>query len=130
MDKILQHGSIEYNRTGTVAKTLFGEMLRFDLTDDQLPLLTTKQISYSNVLHELLWFISGSTNLQDLERRGVHIWRANATPEYLKRVGLHQRYDAFEDLGPIYSHQWRYFGASYIDCHTNYKGKVSVRNVR
>lgn len=100
--------------------------MRFDLSGGVLPLLTTKYVSFSNVAHELLWFMSGSTDLMALERRGVYIWRANATPEYLRAVGLETRYAPFGDLGPIYSHQWRHFGANYTDCYANYRGKVSM----
>lgn len=126
MRKILDHGSIEPTRTGVPALTLFGETLSFDLSDNRLPLLTTKFVSVKNVLHELLWFMSGSTNLQHLERHGVFIWHENASPEYLESVGLAHRYAPYTDLGPIYSHQWRHYGASYVDCYTDYTGKVSL----
>lgn len=124
MSRILEHGSVENTRTGVRTKTLFGEMLKFNLSDNTLPLLTTKHVSVRNVLHELLWFMSGSTNLKMLERYGVNIWHENASPEYLESVGLSHRYQPYTDLGPIYSHQWRHYGAKYTDCFTNYKGQV------
>lgn len=124
LEKILRCGSVEHTRTGVRTRTLFGEQLRFDLSDNRLPLLTTKHVSFANVAHELLWMMSGSTNNQDLERRGVKIWRGNASPGYLRQVGLDHKYRPYHDLGPIYPHQWRHFGAPYIDCETDYSGKV------
>jgi thymidylate synthase len=129
MRRIMERGSIEQNRTGTPTRSLFAGQLSFDLSENTLPLLTTKHVSFYNVAQELLWFMSGSTNQKDLENKKVRIWRDNSSPEYLERVGL-KRYAAFEDLGPIYSHQWRHFGAPYVDSKTNYTGQVSCRRRR
>lgn len=106
-------------RTGVRTKAIFGAQLRFSLADDSLPLLTTKHVSFDNVAKELLWFMSGSTNQRVLEEQGVNIWRANSTPEYLDRLGL-RYYTPYRDTGPIYGHQWRHFGAKYVDSQTDY----------
>lgn len=106
-------------RTGVRTKSIFGAQLRFSLADGTLPLLTTKHVSFDNVAKELLWFISGSTDQRVLEEQGVNIWRANDSPEVLRRLGL-EKYEPFRDTGPIYGHQWRHFGAKYVDSRTDY----------
>lgn len=105
-------------RTGVRTKSIFGAQLRFSLTGDTLPLLTTKHVSFDNVAKELLWFISGSTDQRVLEDQGVTIWRANNTPDVLRQLGL--EYIPFRDAGPIYGHQWRHFGAKYVNSQTDY----------
>lgn len=92
--KIIEIGNPRNDRTGTGTRSLFGEKLELDLTEDRMPLLTTKKIDFEKIKGELLWFISGSTNLKELQDKfNVHIWDANA-----KQDGT---------LGPIYGHQWR-----------------------
>ena len=73
-----------------------------------------------NLFKELLWFISGSTNNKTLKENNVHIWDANGSKEFLESRGLTYNED---DLGPVYGHQWRYFNAEYIDCHSDYTGR-------
>ena len=75
---------------------------------------------WKTILRELLWFIIGSTNNQDLQDKKVHIWDANASKEFLETRGL-----SYEegDLGPIYGFQWRHFGANYVDHKTDYQGQ-------
>lgn len=119
--QIINTGRLSSNRTGIDTKSIFGGQLRFDLTNQCLPILTTKKISFHTVAIELLWFIRGSTNQRWLEKRKVNIWRANSTREFLDSRKLHH-YKEFETLGPIYGFQWRHFGAKYVDCHTDYTG--------
>lgn len=118
--EIIETGPEREDRTGVGTKSLFGRMMRFDLSQS-FPLLTTKRVFWRGVKEELLWFISGSTNAQTLSRRGVKIWDANGSREQLDALGLTER--AEYDLGPIYSFQWRHFGATYVDCHTDYTGQ-------
>lgn len=81
------------------------------------------QLAFANVgvVEELLWFISGSTDSNILNRKGVKIWDKNGSSEFLKSVGLEGREEG--DLGPIYGFQWRHFGAQYTNMGGNYSGK-------
>ena len=117
---ILTKGSLEEGRNGNT-KSIFGYSMRFSLKDGTLPLLTTKRTAWKTCFHELMWFIRGSTNNKELMDKGVHIWDANASREFLDSRGLGSNY--INDLGPIYGHQWRHFNAPYSDCFTNYDGK-------
>ena len=117
---ILTKGSLEEGRNGNT-KSLFGYSMRFSLKDGALPLLTTKRTAWKTCFQELMWFLRGSTNNQELIDKGVHIWDANASREFLDSRGLGPNY--VNDLGPIYGHQWRHFNAPYSDCFTNYDGK-------
>lgn len=94
--QVLDSGEVSYNRTGTPAKRVFGTRMEFDLTKG-FPMVTTKKISFKNIAAELLWFLSGSTNIKDLHVNGVHIWDAWA--------------DEHGDLGPIYGAQWTRWGS-------------------
>lgn len=116
--KILTVGSIRSDRTGTGTIGIFGEQLRFSLSNNTLPLLTTKRVFFKGVLEELLWFIRGSTNANELSSKGIHIWDGNSSKEFLASRGLENREQG--DLGPVYGFQWRHFGAKYVDMHTDY----------
>jgi dihydrofolate reductase / thymidylate synthase len=117
MDTIMKQGLDVEGRNG-VTKSSFGEKMVFDLT--RFPLLTTKKMGYKTILRELLWFIKGSTDNQELKDKNVHIWSGNASKSFLESRGLSYEQD---DLGPIYGFQWRHFGAYYKDRHTDYSGK-------
>lgn len=119
---VLQNGRLTTNRTGILTKTIFGAQLRYNCRNNKLAMLTTKFISFSNVLHELLWFIRGNTNQKLLAENNVKIWRDNSTREFLDSRKLYH-YKEFETLGPIYGFQWRHFGAKYIDSKTDYNGQ-------
>lgn len=116
IEKILQ-GNKELTRNG-MTYSVFGEMMRFSL--DFLPMITTKRVSFRNILEELLWFIQGKTDNQLLKDKGIYIWNANASREFLDSVGLEYEEN---DLGPIYGHQWRHFNAPYTSCKEDYSGK-------
>jgi len=84
-------------------------------------LLTTKRVFLRGVIEELLWFIKGSTNANELKEKNVRIWDKNSTREYLDNLGFTDR--EIGDLGPVYGFQWRHFGAHYTTMNDDYSGK-------
>ena len=117
INDILDEGSMEEGRNGK-AMTVFGAAMHFDLTDNKIPVLTTKKVAFKTCLKELLWFINGHTDNKLLKEQKVKIWNANASREFLDSRGLHNNKE--DDLGPVYGHQWRHFNAPYTDCDTDY----------
>lgn len=103
---ILDKGTPREDRTGTGTLSIFGHQMRFPL-DQGFPLLTTKKLHWTSIVHELLWFLSGSTHVSPLQEKGVRIWNEWATAEQTARFGRSEG-----DLGPIYGHQWRNYGAT------------------
>ncbi|XP_067257431.1 thymidylate synthase isoform X2 [Chanodichthys erythropterus] len=120
VEYILQHGARKGDRTGTGVISVFGTQARYSLRD-QFPLLTTKRVFWKGILQELLWFIKGSTNAKELSEKGVRIWDANGSRDFLDKNGFTDREEG--DLGPVYGFQWRHFGAEYKDMHTDYSGQ-------
>jgi len=100
------NGERRSDRTGVGTLGVFGAQLRFDLREG-FPLVTTKKVHLRSVVEELLWFLAGRTDNQWLNERKVTIWDEWATPEQCARFGR-----APGDLGPVYGHQWRNFGAT------------------
>lgn len=106
LDRVLREGSTRGDRTGTGTVSVFGHQMRFDLQEG-FPLLTTKKLHLKSIIHELLWFLRGDTHVASLQQAGVRIWNEWATAEQTAKFGR-----AEGDLGPVYGHQWRNFGAS------------------
>ena len=133
LQQILDHGVIKGDRTGTGTKSIFGHQSRYDLSEG-FPLMTTKKVYMKGIIHELLWFIAGDTNITYLVRNGVNIWNEWPFQNYLIQQGLTDALpkhgqawkealkefveriktdDTFAqkwgELGPVYGRQWRNF---------------------
>jgi thymidylate synthase len=117
LKRVLEKGSIEENRTKIPCHVLFGEQIRFSISNS-FPLLTTKKMFWKGIVEELLWFIKGQTDNSILKEKGVNIWNGNSSRESLDNRGLSKYKEG--DCGPIYSFQWTHFGAQYKDCDTDY----------
>ena len=104
--RIFEEGIDRHDRTGTGTRSVFGHQMRFDLRRG-FPLLTTKKVYLRSIIHALLWFVSGETHVRPLQEAKVSIWDEWATPEQTARFGREAG-----DLGPVYGHQWRNFGAT------------------
>ena len=120
---VLEHGEKREDRTGTGTISTFGYQMRFDLTKG-FPLLTTKKVFYRGIFEELLWFLSGNTNIKPLVDKKVGIWnewpydkyskspdfKGETLEEFIEKIRDDQEFaDKYGDLGPVYGKQWRDF---------------------
>lgn len=132
LEYILENGEVKEDRTGTGTKSVFGYQMRFDLSVG-FPLLTTKKVPIKSIIHELLWFLRGDTNLKYLADNNVHIWDEwpykaylikNNIPlpktdseewktgikEFVEKIKTNESFaKEYGDLGPIYGYQWRHW---------------------
>lgn len=133
LQHILAHGEAKSDRTGTGTLSVFGYQMRFDLAEG-FPLLTTKKLNVKAIIHELLWFLAGDTNIRYLVRHGVNIWNEWPYQHWLEATGQAGQYPKYSDawreqmsvfvqrirddeafalqwgeLGPVYGRQWRSF---------------------
>lgn len=120
MRRIWSEGHERRDRTGVGTRALFGATMRFDLSEDAVPLLTTKRVYWKAAAREMLWFLTGDTNIRALVRQGVHIWTDWPLDKYRRATGQQISRDDFEariaaddafavewgDLGPVYGAQW------------------------
>ncbi len=120
MRRIWAEGHERVDRTGVGTRALFGATMRFSLADDAVPLLTTKRVYWKAAAREMLWFLTGNTNIRPLVEQGVHIWTDWPLDKYRKATGEVISRDDFEarivadeafalqwgDLGPVYGAQW------------------------
>lgn len=104
---VLENGHTRKTRNSKT-KSLFGKCISFDLKDG-FPCLTTKKVFFRGVVEELAWFLRGSTDAKELIAKNVHIWDGNSEKNNY-------------DCGAVYGFQWRFYGAKYIDCQTDYTG--------
>ena len=121
MSHVLERGDQRIDRTGVGTLSVFGAMARFDLSDGQVPILTTKRVYWKLAVKEMLWFLSGGTNIQQLLRENVRIWTdwplakyREATGDGISQPDFEARIVADDDfaarwgeLGPVYGKQWR-----------------------
>ncbi|CAH1675507.1 Thymidylate synthase [Hyphomicrobiales bacterium] len=121
LQDVLDRGDERLDRTGVGTRSLFGAMVRFDLSDGTAPILTTKRVYWKTAVKEMLWFLTGGTNLQPLLRENVRIWTDWPLAAYRRETGEEISQEAFErriveddafaarwgELGPVYGKQWR-----------------------
>ncbi|MDF3382555.1 MULTISPECIES: thymidylate synthase [Sulfitobacter] len=121
LSQVLENGDERVDRTGVGTRSIFGAMVRFDLSSGTVPILTTKRVYWKAAVKEMLWFLTGGTNIQPLLREKVRIWTDWPLASYRRETGEHISQEAFErqiveddafaarwgELGPVYGKQWR-----------------------
>lgn len=119
--RVLDHGDERLDRTGVGTRSVFGAMVRFDLSDGTVPILTTKRVYWKTAVKEMLWFLTGGTNIQPLLRENVRIWTDWPLATFRRETGETVSQEEFErriveddtfaarwgELGPVYGKQWR-----------------------
>lgn len=109
---ILNEGVIRKNRNGSM-KSIFGAMMKYDLRENTMPILTSKKMAWKTCVKELFWFIKGGILNKELQNQNVHIWDGNSSKEFLQSRNLEHYCDTIGELGPIYGFQWRNFNGDY-----------------
>lgn len=116
---ILTKGEELVDRTNIGTFQLFGPRLEFDVSKT-FPLLTTKRVFYRGAIEEMLWFLSGSTDVEILRNKNIHIWNGNSDKAFLEKRNLNYRE---YDMGPTYGFLFKHFGTDYHGCEADYNGK-------
>ncbi|MEH6691143.1 MAG: thymidylate synthase [Pseudorhizobium pelagicum] len=136
IEHLLEKGDRRVDRTGTGTLSMFGAMMRFDLSDGTFPVYTTKRVFWKTAVKEMLWFLTGQTNIQSLLRENVRIWTDWPLADYRKATGERISQEDFEarvladdefaikwgDLGPVYGKQWR----RWVDAQGNEHDQVAT----
>jgi len=121
LERLLERGDLRTDRTGVGTHSLFGELARFDLSQGQVPILTTKRVYWKTAVKEMLWFLSGRTNIRELLSENVRIWTdwplqryRNAVDPAISQADFERRIlaepefaEKWGELGPVYGKQWR-----------------------
>ena len=107
---IVDMGEKRCDRTNTGTLSVFGPQIEIDI-QNSFPLLTTKKLNFKNIVTEVLWFLSGSTDINFLKENGVNIWNGNTSREFLDKRGLNDYKEG--EIGPLYGYQWRNFGGDF-----------------
>jgi len=123
LKKIIKQGEVVQSRNA-ITYRIFSNVLTYDLSDT-FPILTTKRVYWKGIIEEMLWFISGSTNANELSDKKVKIWEPNSSREFLDSRGLNN-YEV-GDIGPTYGFNFRNFGAEYKDMNYKYKGFDQIK---
>jgi thymidylate synthase len=135
IEHVLAKGDRRIDRTGVGTLSVFGAMMRFDLSDGTFPVYTTKRVFWKTAVKEMLWFLTGQTNIQSLLRDNVRIWTDWPLDKYRKATGDQMSQEAFEarvledddfalqwgDLGPVYGKQWR----RWVDANGNEHDQIA-----
>lgn len=121
MKTIINSGNQRLDRTGVGTYSIFGQRLEFPLHDNTFPLMTTRKLPLRWIFEELMLYIRGQTNSKILEEKGIDIWKANTTTEFLNKAGIHDLPEG--DMGESYGFLFRHFGAEYINCNADYTNK-------
>lgn len=136
IEHLLEKGDRRIDRTGVGTLSMFGAMMRFDLSDGTFPVYTTKRVYWKTAVKEMLWFLTGQTNIQSLLRDNVRIWTDWPLDKYRKATGENISQDDFEakvlnddefalqwgDLGPVYGKQWR----RWVDANGNEHDQIAT----
>jgi len=138
--RILEHGDPRMDRTGVGTSSIFGTLARFDLSKGEAPILTTKRVYWKTAVKEMLWFLTGETNIRPLLQENVRIWTDWPLQKYRREVDQAISQEAFEkkivadedfartwgDLGPVYGKQWRrWLGADGVE-HDQIDGVIDA----
>jgi len=123
---ILSNGESKTDRTQVGIISSFGKNLSFDISE-RIPILTTKKVNHESIIKELLFFISGKTDTNILSQQSVKIWEGNTSRKFLDERGLVD-YEV-GDMGPMYGHQWRHWGADYEGCNASHDGIDQLSNI-
>ncbi len=136
IEHILEHGDRRIDRTGVGTLSVFGAVMRFDLSDGTFPVFTTKRVYWKTAVKEMLWFLTGQTNIQSLLKENVKIWTDWPLDKYRKSTGEQISQEDFEarilsddafamkwgDLGPVYGKQWR----RWVDAQGNEHDQIAT----